>query len=332
MENLYTAMSANKRNSFFITAAITAVFVVLGYFLGKYWGSGYGGVFIAFLVALVMSLAAYYSGDKMVLGVSRAKRIEKKDYPQLFNVIEELAIAGGLPMPAVYVIDDTAPNAFATGRDPKHASVAITTGLMQKLNRDELQGVMAHELSHVGNRDILYATMVGILVGSIAMMSDFFLRSFFWGGGRRRRSDGEGGAGGAIFIVIAIALAVLAPIFTKLLQLAISRQREYLADASAAKLTRYPEGLASALAEDLRRQGGARSGEPRHPAPLYREPDQAVREARGLTSSARTRRSRTGSRASGRCSRPRGGHRERAAGRIDRADRRVNRSVASPCP
>jgi len=247
MENLYTAMSANKRNSFFITAAITAVFVVLGYFLGKYWGSGYGGVFIAFLVALGMSLAAYYGGDKMVLGISRAKRIEKKDSPQLFNVIEELAIAGGLPMPAVYVIDDTAPNAFATGRDPKHASVAITTGLMQKLNRDELQGVMAHELSHVGNRDILYATMVGIMVGSIAMMSDFFLRSFFWGGGRRRRSDSEGGAAGAIFIVIAILLAVLAPIFTRLLQLAISRQREYLADASAAKLTRYPEGLASAL-------------------------------------------------------------------------------------
>jgi len=247
MANLYTAMSANKRNSFFITVAITAVFVVLGYFLGEYWGSGYGGVSIAFLVALGMSLAAYYGGDKMVLGISRAKRIEKKDYPQLFNVIEELAIAGGLPMPAVYVIDDTAPNAFATGRDPKHASVAITTGLMQKLNRDELQGVMAHELSHVGNRDILYATMVGILVGSIALMADFFLRSFFWGGGRRRRSNSEGGAAGIILIVIALALAVLAPIFAKLLQLAVSRQREYLADASAAKLTRYPEGLASAL-------------------------------------------------------------------------------------
>lgn len=247
MANLYTSVSANKRNSFFITAAITAVFVVLGYFLGRYWGSGYGGVFIAFLVALVMSLAAYYGGDKMMLGISRAKRIEKKDHPQLFNVVEELAIAGGLPMPAIYVIDDTAPNAFATGRDPKHASIAITTGLMSKLNRDELQGVMAHELSHVGNRDILYATMVGILVGSIALMSDFFLRSFFWGGGRRRRSNSGGGAGGAIFLVIAILLAVLAPIFAKLMQLAISRQREYLADASAAKLTRYPEGLASAL-------------------------------------------------------------------------------------
>ena len=247
MENLYNAISSNKRNSFFITVAITAFLIVLGYLLGTYWGSSYAGVFIAVMLALIMSLGAYYSGDKIVLAVSRAKRIEKQDAPQLFNVIEELSIAAGLPMPTVYVIDDTAPNAFATGRDPKHASVAITTGLMQKLNRDELQGVMAHELSHVGNRDILYATMVGILVGSIAMMSDFFLRSFFWGGGRKRRSGSGGGAAGAILVLVAIVLAVLAPICAKLLQLAVSRQREYLADASAVKLTRYPEGLASAL-------------------------------------------------------------------------------------
>ena len=246
METLYNAISSNKRNSFFITVAITAFLIVLGYLLGTYWGSSYAGVFIAVTLALIMSLGAYYSGDKMVLAGSRAKRIEKQDAPQLFNVVAELSIAAGLPMPAVYVIDDTAPNAFATGRDPKHASVAVTTGLLQKLNRNELQGVMAHELSHVGNRDILYATMVGILVGSIAMMSDFFLRSFFWGGGRRRRG-GSGGAAGAILVLVAIVLAVLAPICAKLLQLAVSRQREYLADASAAKLTRYPEGLASAL-------------------------------------------------------------------------------------
>jgi heat shock protein HtpX len=247
MSSMYTSISANKRNSFFITIAITAFLIVLGYFLGVYWGSGYAGVAISFLLALIMSLAAYYSGDKMVLAISRAKRIEKRDYPQLFNVIEELSVAGGLPMPAIYVIDDTAPNAFATGRNPQHASVAITTGLMQKLNRDELQGVMAHELSHVGNRDILYATMVGVLVGSIAMISDFFLRSFFWSGGRRRRSDEKGGGIGAILVIVALALAILAPICAKLLQLAVSRQREYLADASAAMLTRYPEGLASAL-------------------------------------------------------------------------------------
>jgi heat shock protein HtpX len=247
MSSMYTSVAANKRNSFFITVAITAMLIVLGYLIGTYWGSSYAGVGIAFLLALIMSLAAYYSGDKMVLAISRAKRIEKRDYPQLFNVIEELSVAGGLPMPAIYVIDDTAPNAFATGRNPQHASVAITTGLMQKLKRDELQGVMAHELSHVGNRDILYATMVGVLVGSIAMMSDFFLRSFFWGGGRRRRSDEKGGGIGAILVIVAIVLAILAPICAKLLQLAVSRQREYLADASAAMLTRYPEGLASAL-------------------------------------------------------------------------------------
>jgi heat shock protein HtpX len=246
MQSMYGEIAANRRNSFFITVAITAFLVVLGYLIGRYWGNSYGGIVIAFLIALVMSLSAYYGGDRMVLAISRAKRIEKKDNPQLFNVIEELSIAGGLPMPAVYVIEDTAPNAFATGRDPKHASVAITTGLLQKLKRDELQGVMAHELSHVQNRDILYATMVGILVGSIALISDFFLRSFFWSGGRRRRNEG-GGAAGAILLVLAIVLAILAPICAKLLQLAVSRQREYLADASGAKLTRYPEGLASAL-------------------------------------------------------------------------------------
>jgi len=247
MSGMYNDIAANRRNSFFITAAISAVLVVLGYFIGQYWGQSYGGVAIAVIIALVMSLSAYYAGDKMVLAVSRAKRIEKQDYPQFFNVIEELSIAAGIPMPAVYVIDDTAPNAFATGRDPAHASVAITTGLLQKLNRDELQGVMAHELSHVQNRDILYATMVGVLVGSIALISDFFLRSFFWGGGRRRKSEGDGGAAGLILLVVAIVLAILAPIAAKLLQLAVSRQREYLADASGAKLTRYPEGLASAL-------------------------------------------------------------------------------------
>ncbi|MFH0778930.1 MAG: M48 family metallopeptidase [Candidatus Eisenbacteria bacterium] len=243
---MYDEIAENKRNSWFLVVVVTAVLVVLGYLIGSYWGSGESGMMLAGVVALVMSLSAYYSGDKMVLAASRARRIAKSEYPQLFNVVEEVSISGGLPMPAVYVIDDTAPNAFATGRDPAHASVAITTGLMQKLNRDELQGVMAHELSHVGNRDILFATMVGILVGSIVLVSDFFLRSLFWGrGGRRRKSSG--GGGGGILVLIALLFAILAPIFAKLLQLAVSRQREYLADASAVKLTRYPDGLASAL-------------------------------------------------------------------------------------
>jgi len=246
MATLYSEISANKRNSFLLVTGITALLIILGYFLGRYWGSGYFGVALALIIAVTMSLTAYFGGDKMILAMSRARRIEKKDYPQLFNVVEELSIAAGLPMPAIYVIDDSAPNAFATGRDPEHAAVAITTGLLEKLNRDELQGVMAHELSHIGNRDILYATMVGILVGTIVMVSDFFLRSFFWTGGRRRKKGGQGG-GGAIVLVIAILLAILAPLFAKLLQLAVSRQREYLADATAVKLTRYPDGLASAL-------------------------------------------------------------------------------------
>jgi len=246
MSGMYSEIASNKRNSFLLVVGITALLVVLGYFLGDYWGNGYVGLALAMIIAVVMSLTAYYGGDRMVLTMSRARRIEKKDYPQLFNVVEELAIAAGLPMPAVYVIDDSAPNAFATGRDPRHAAVAITTGLLEKLNRDELQGVMAHELSHIGNRDILYATMVGIMVGMIVMLSDFFLRSVFWGGGRRRRKSGQGNSG-AIMLVIALVLAILAPLFAKLLQLAVSRQREYLADANAVKLTRYPEGLASAL-------------------------------------------------------------------------------------
>lgn len=244
---MYEEISSNKRNSWLLVAAVTAVLVVLGYLLGMYWGNGYVGLGLAVGIAAIMSLSAYYSGGKMVLAMSRARRIEKRDHPQLFNVVEELAIAGGVPMPAIYIIEDSAPNAFATGRDPDHAAVAITTGLLEKLNRDELQGVMAHELSHVGNRDILFATMVGIMVGSIVLISDFFLRSVFWSGGRRRSRSNNRGGGQAILVVVALLFAILAPIFAKLLQLAVSRQREYLADASAAKLTRYPEGLASAL-------------------------------------------------------------------------------------
>jgi heat shock protein HtpX len=243
---MYDEISANKRNSWLLVAAVTAVLVVLGYLLGEYWGNGFVGLGFAVVIATAMSLSAYYNGAKMVLAMSKARRIEKKDYPQLFNVVDELAIAGGMPMPAIYVIDDSAPNAFATGRNPEHAAVAITTGLLEKLKRDELQGVMAHELSHVGNRDILFATMVGIMVGSIALIADFFLRSVFWGGGRRRSRSNDRG-GGNILILVGLVFAILAPVFARLLQLAVSRQREYLADASAVKLTRYPEGLASAL-------------------------------------------------------------------------------------
>jgi heat shock protein HtpX len=185
----------------------------------------------------------------MVLAASRAKEITHEDAPVLFNVVEEMTIAAGLPMPKVYIIEDSAPNAFATGRDPEHASVAVTSGLLEKLDRDELQGVIAHEMSHVGNFDIRYAMLVGVLVGTTVLISDFFLRGLWFSGGAR--GGGRGGGGGGpiqlVMIVVAILLAILAPLFARLLQLSISRQREYLADATAVQLTRNPKGLADAL-------------------------------------------------------------------------------------
>lgn len=243
---MYDQISQNKRNSWLLVIVITIFLVALGFFIGEYWGKGYGygGIVFALVIALISGLVSYYGGAGMILAMSRAKRIEKKDHSQLFNVIDELAISAGVPMPAIYIIDDTAPNAFATGRDPEHASVAITTGLLSKLSRDELQGVMAHELSHVQNRDILFSMMVGIMVGSIVLISDFFVRSVIWGGRGRKKG---GGKGSGPLILIGLLLAILAPFFAKMLQLAVSRQREYLADASAALITRYPEGLASAL-------------------------------------------------------------------------------------
>src|ERR671910_987665 len=201
-------------------------------------------VFLAFI-----TLISYFAGDKMVLAASRARAITPDDAPVLFNVVEELSIAAGLPMPKVYIVDDSAPNAFATGRDPEHATVAVTSGLLEKLGRDELQGVIAHEMSHVANFDIRYSMLVGILVGTTVLISDFFLRGLWFGGGRgggRRGGDG-GGQLQIIMMLVAIVLAILAPLFARLLQLSISRQREFLADATAVRLTRNPKGLADAL-------------------------------------------------------------------------------------
>lgn len=207
----------------------------------------------AIVLGLVASLLSYYAGDQLVLTASGAKEVDEKSAPQLANVVKELAIAANVPMPRLYIIDDTAPNAFATGRDPNHASVAVTKGLLQKLDREELQGVIGHELSHVRNYDIRFSLIVGVLVGSVALLADLFLRMTFWGGmfGGRGRSDREGGGGGglqAILFVVAIVLAILAPIAARLVQLAVSRQREYLADASSVELTRDPYGLERALA------------------------------------------------------------------------------------
>jgi heat shock protein HtpX len=258
--DMYGAMAKNKRNSILLFIFFGIFIGVLGFIIGEASGTGYWGLVIALMIAALMSIGAYYKGDKVVLAVSRAKKIRKQDAPQLFNVVEELTIASGLPMPNLYIIrDDDAPNAFATGRNPEHSSVAVTTALLSRLNRSELQGVIAHELSHVQNFDIRFATMIGVMVGTVALLCDFFLRYTFWGGGRSRsrsRSSSSGGGGAEMIIfLLAIILAILAPIFAKIIQMSVSRQREYLADASAARMTRYPEGLANALQKISRDPG-----------------------------------------------------------------------------
>ncbi len=253
----YGQIGANKRNSVLLALAVVVLLGLLGLLIG--WAvtgdprAALPSLAIAVGVGLVASLVSYYMGDSLVLASSGAREVTAADAPQLWNVVQELAVASSLPMPRVYLIDDTAPNAFATGRDPAHASVAITVGLLQKLDREELQGVMAHELSHVRNFDIRFSLMVGVLVGSIALLADFFLRFSIWGGvGRRERRSSSDSGGGGIQVVIMIAaliLAVLAPIAARLVQMAVSRQREYLADASGVELTRNPYGLERALAK-----------------------------------------------------------------------------------
>jgi heat shock protein HtpX len=249
----FREIARNRRDSWLLVVVVAIVLGALGWAIGEATGFGWGGLVIALVVAFFMSVGSYFAGDKLVLLSSGAKEVSQgappEQYKQLLNVVTEMTIAAGLPMPKVYVINDSAPNAFATGRDPKHASVAVTSGLLEKMDREELQGVLAHELSHVGNFDIRFALLVGVLVGSIALLADWFLRFTFWGGGRRGNGDNNRGGGGAaaILFLVALVLAVIAPLIGRLVQLAVSRQRESLADVSAVELTRNPIGLARAL-------------------------------------------------------------------------------------
>ena len=250
----YDQISANRRNSFLLALVVVLLLGALGFAIGyAITGSAGGAVAtttVAVIIGLLLGVGSYFAGDKLLLAASGAKEVDEVSAPQLTNVVRELALAANVPMPKVYLIDDSAPNAFATGRDPKHASVAVTTGLVEKLDREELQGVIGHEMSHVRNLDIRFALIVGVMVGSIALLSDFFLRFTFWGGGRRSSRDREGGGGlQVIMIVVALVLAVLAPIAARMVQLAVSRQREYLADSSSVGLTRNPYGLERALAK-----------------------------------------------------------------------------------
>ncbi len=256
VETFHTLIARNKRNTWLLLGIFLVLFVGLGLVIGYVWGGGdrrfsVSIAAMAALIAFVLMLGSYYGGSGVLLGLSKAHQITKADDPQLFNVVEELCLAGGLPMPRIYLIDDTAMNAFATGRNPRHASVAITTGLRHRLSRDELQGVMAHELSHVRHYDILFATLIAVMVGVLVMLCDVFLRSLWWGGGRRRsrRERQGGGAYMAALMILALVLAIISPILARIIQMAISRQREYLADAGSVELTRNPQGLASALAK-----------------------------------------------------------------------------------
>ena len=234
----------NKHMSILLFGVMAVLFAFFGASLGAYWGGDWlTGVIIAVAVAGLYFFISWRFGASMILASSGAKEISHDEAPQLWNVVEELAIASGNPMPRVFIIEDDALNAFATGRDPSRASVAVTRGLLEKLNREELQGVMAHEMSHVRNYDIRFAMLMAVMVGMVVFLCDVFLRSLFWGGRRRRSND----KGNAVALVLALLLAVLAPFFATLIQLAVSRQREYLADASAAELTRNPRGLISAL-------------------------------------------------------------------------------------
>jgi heat shock protein HtpX len=247
---MWEQIQSNRRKSALMVAFMAVLLVALGYFLLEYFqpGAGPAGVAIALVVWLIMWAVSWGSGDRIFLAMAKARRIEKKDLPQLWNVVEEMSIASGLgKMPEVYVIDDPSPNAFAVGRDPDRAAIAVTAGLLRITSRDELQGVIAHEIGHIRNRDVLLMLFAGIMVGAIALLAEVGLRAHWFGGGRSRRSSGGDGQIGAIIMLVAILLMILAPIIAQLVYFAISRRREYLADATAARYTRYPEGLASAL-------------------------------------------------------------------------------------
>lgn len=244
---IYNAIGSNKQKTWIIMAFFIVFFFIVSYVLGRALGYGlsFAGIFL--IISGVMSFVSYYYSDKIVLAMSGAKPADETRDKQLIETVENLSIASGLPMPKVYVVNDPALNAFATGRDPKHAAVCATTGILQKLSKSELEGVIGHELSHVKNYDTRLMGVVSILAGSIVILADFFMRSLWWGGlGGNRDRDNNGSSNG-ILLIIGIVAAILAPIAATLIQLAISRRREFLADADGALLTRYPEGLAKAL-------------------------------------------------------------------------------------
>jgi heat shock protein HtpX len=245
---VYEQISSNKRRTWLLMLCAIVLLGAVGYVLGLLYQNGPVGLVAAVAFAVCMSIGSYAYGDRIVLASTRARQVTPEQEPRLHNIVEGLAIAAGIPKPRVYVVPEQAPNAFATGRDPEHSSIAVTQGLLDMMNRVELEGVVAHELSHVVDRDILLGTVVATLVGAVVLISEFFMRSWWWGGFGGRRSDRNGGGSAeALIFAIGFVLLILAPIFGQIIRFAVSRQREYLADAQGAMLTRYPPGLVSAL-------------------------------------------------------------------------------------
>jgi len=243
---MHELISSNKRRTAFLMAVFAALLVLVGMAVGVLMGNGPGGTIIALVVAGFMAFGSYWKADAIALAVSRAVPADSTEYARLHNLVEGLCIAAGLPKPGIYVIHDAAPNAFATGRNPQHAAIAVTTGLLEKMNRVELEGVVAHELSHIRNYDILVSTLAVTMVGAVALLTDLTLRMMWWNGGRASR-DGDRENGSNPLAYLGIVLLILAPLVARLMQAAISRNRESLADASACQMTRYPPGLISAL-------------------------------------------------------------------------------------
>jgi len=245
MRIMFDEVRSNKLKSWVLMFFFIILIGILGALIGAVYDSLLIGLSLAVGFGLIYSMMGMYSGDRMILKMSGARPVTKQEFPYLFHTIEGLAISAGIPCPKAYVIDDSALNAFATGRDYEHASITVTTGLLKTMNRQELEGVVAHEMSHIKNYDIRFMMLVTVMIGIVTLLSDFLLRSFLWGSGRHRRSSG--GGIGIVLIVVGLLLAVLSPLIGKMIQLAISRKREFMADANAAVLTRYPPGLASAL-------------------------------------------------------------------------------------
>ncbi len=243
---MFDEVRKNNFKSLVLIALFIAIIVNLGAVIGFIYGSLYFGIVLALIISIFYVLFSYFSGDKAILKTSGAREVAKKEFPYLFHLIDGLAVSAGIPKPRAYVIDDFALNAFATGRDTKHSSITVTTGLLKKMNRQELEGVIAHEMSHIKNYDVRFMMLVAMLAGLVTLLSDFLFRSFIWGS-KGKSSDRKGGKVFAALILVAIVLAILSPIIGQLIRFSISRKREFLADANAAILTRYPPGLAGAL-------------------------------------------------------------------------------------